>query len=44
MYNQELDIVVITGVAEDDHMGYGLGGNRLGIVDRATRTIKKLIQ
>jgi len=43
-YNQELDIVVITGVAEDDHMGYGLGGNRLGIVDRATRTIKNLIQ
>ena len=42
-YYDELDIRLRTGVAEDDHMTR-IGGNRLGIIDRATKTIKDLLK
>jgi hypothetical protein len=41
-YNDELGITVITGVAKDDHLTPQ--GNKLGIVDRLTRTIKNYIE
>lgn len=40
--NQELNINVYTDVAKDDHITKM--GDKLGIVDRATRTLKQLIQ
>jgi hypothetical protein len=40
--NDELGITVITGVAKDDHLTPQ--GNKLGIVDRLTRTIKNYIE
>ena len=41
-YNEELEIQVITGVAKDDHLTPQ--GNKLGIVDRLTRTLKNYIE
>jgi hypothetical protein len=41
-YNDELNIIVITGVAKDDHLTSQ--GNKLDIVDRLTRTIKNYIE
>jgi hypothetical protein len=41
-YNDELNIIVITGVAKDDHLTPQ--GNKLGIVDRLTRTLKNCIE
>lgn len=41
-YNEELDIRVITNVAKDDHLTEQ--GNKLGIIDRFTRTLKMYIQ
>lgn len=40
--NEELDILVYTDVAKDDHITKM--GDKLGIVDRCIRTIKQLIQ
>jgi hypothetical protein len=41
-YNQERQINVFTDIAKDDHLTSH--GNRLGIIDRFTRTIKNYIQ
>ena len=40
-FNQSKDIETFTDVAKDDHVSYG---NKLGIVDRLTRTLKGLIK
>ena len=40
-FNDELDIQVVTGVAKDDHLTPQ--GNKLGIIDRLTRTLKNYI-
>ena len=41
VFNDELDIIVKTGVAKSDH--FTKMGSKLGIVDRAIRTIKDLL-
>uniref|UniRef100_A0A6C0EIM9 Integrase catalytic domain-containing protein n=1 Tax=viral metagenome TaxID=1070528 RepID=A0A6C0EIM9_9ZZZZ len=42
-YNNKLNIMLDTQVAQDDHIIKG-GGNRLGIIDRFTKTIKLKIK
>jgi hypothetical protein len=39
-FNKEKGIEVFTGIAKDEHISYG---NRLGIIDRLTRTLKNMI-
>ena len=40
--NETNDVKLYTGIAEEDHMTNK--GNRLGIIDRLTRTLKNYIQ
>lgn len=39
-YNENRDIELDTDIAKDNHISYG---NKLGIIDRLTRTLKSLI-
>jgi hypothetical protein len=42
-YNAEQNIRLVTNVAKEDHMSGTAAGNKLGIVDRLTRTLKGML-